>query len=168
MWHLGQAAVAIKGAGSAGLVYLDPYLTFSIEERSPESEFRRGFPPPLEPDEIVDARAVLITHGHDDHLDLETLTAISQKWERTVFVVPAPSVSVLSDAGIPMERIIAARDGASMEPERGAFRVEPVAAAHPEYEVDEHQDHIYLGYCITVDDTRIFHAGDCLVDDRLI
>jgi L-ascorbate 6-phosphate lactonase len=168
IWHLGQAGVAIKGARSDGFIAIDPYLTFSIEEQAPESEFRRGFPPPVEPAGIVDARAVLVTHSHDDHLDLETLTAVSRAGERTVFVVPAPSAALLAHAGIELDRIIAARDGDHIGLEQGAFRVQPVAEAHTEYEVDESGDYLYLGYCITVDDARLFHAGDCLADDRLI
>jgi len=168
IWHLGQAGVALKGAGSDNILYIDPYLTFSIEDRTPGSEFKRGFAPPLEPAEIVNARAVLVTHNHDDHLDLQTLTTVSRVSERTVFIVPAPAVGLLSNAGIGMDRIIAARVGDHIEVERGLFRVQPVAEAHTEYEVDEHGDHVYLGYCITVNDIRLFHAGDCLVDDRLI
>jgi L-ascorbate 6-phosphate lactonase len=167
-WHLGQAGIAIKGARCDSLIYLDPYLTFSIEERSPESEFRRGFPPPLEPAELVNPKAVIVTHQHDDHLDLNTLTTIARKFESTVFVVPAPSVSVLSDAGINLDQILPARDGDRRELEHAAFQLESVAVAHVEYVLDEHRDHTYLGYCITVDDIRLFHAGDCLVDARLV
>jgi L-ascorbate 6-phosphate lactonase len=167
-WHLGQAGVAIKGARSDSLIYIDPYLTFSIEDRLPGTEFRRGFPPPLEPAEIVNPKAVMITHYHDDHLDLETITTISRTFELTVFVVPAPSISVLSDAGINLDRVLPAKDGDRTYLDHGTFELEPVAVAHVDYQLDEHQDHHYLGYCMTVDGIRLFHAGDCLVDDRLV
>src|SRR5438128_385465 len=87
-WHLGQSGVALKGAGAPGCLLIDPYLTFSIEERTPQSEFRRGFKPPIEPEAVVDATVVLVTHGHDDHLDLQTLTAIAHGSSRATFVVP--------------------------------------------------------------------------------
>ena len=168
MWHLGQAGIAIKAAETNGGLVIDPYLSFSIEERTPETEFRRGFAPPIEPAGLEDVRVVLVTHGHDDHLDLETLTAIAQASDRTVFVVPAPMVSSLSNAGVGSDRIIPARDGDDLEVMQGNLRVRPVAEAHTGYEVDDRGDHLHLGYCLTVDDIRLFHAGDCLVDERLV
>lgn len=168
IWHLGQAGVALKVARSDGILFIDPYLTFSIEERTPESEFRRGFAPPIEPADVVSARAVLVTHHHDDHLDLETLITLAQVSDSSVFVVPAPDVSRLSDAGIAIDRIIAAREDDDIELDHSRFHVRPVAVAHTTYETDQYGDHLYVGYCIEVDDIRLFHAGDCLVDHRLI
>jgi len=58
-WGLGQVGVAIKGP--TGVLYVDPYLTDSDGEGG---RLERSFPPPLEPEEVTNASAVLLTHDH--------------------------------------------------------------------------------------------------------
>jgi len=166
VWHLGQVAVAVKGPADAGVVVVDPYLTYEIEARDPTTEFVREFRPPLEPSGLVGATAVLVTHNHGDHLDLATLRPLHDASPETVFVVPAPHVALLADAGIAPERVRAARDGERLD--LGGFVVEPVAEAHTAYETDARGDHLYLGYLITVDGVRLYHAGDAVAETRLL
>ena len=71
-WGLGQVGVAIKGP--TGVLYVDPYLTDSDGEGR---RLERGFPPPLEPEEVTNASAVLLTHDHVDHTDPRTLLPLA-------------------------------------------------------------------------------------------
>jgi L-ascorbate metabolism protein UlaG (beta-lactamase superfamily) len=54
-WGLGQVSVTIKGP--TGVLYVDPYLTDSDGEGG---RLERSFPPPLEPEEVINASAVLL------------------------------------------------------------------------------------------------------------
>jgi len=77
-WNLGQAGILLKGAEGDGLICIDPYLTRRIEEQDPKTEFKRAFPPVVAPEMLRDVDGVLVTHGHDDHLDLSSIKEIAR------------------------------------------------------------------------------------------
>jgi L-ascorbate 6-phosphate lactonase len=164
-WNLGQAGILIKGREEDGLICIDPYLSSSIEQENPATEFKRAYPPVLSPIKLVDADAILITHEHDDHLDFPTLREVGQNSENPIFVVPAPFVSMVqSETG--NKNIVAAKGNESFQIK--GFQVTPVPAAHTSYQVDLQGNHLYLGYCIEVNGVRLFHSGDTIVTPELI
>jgi L-ascorbate metabolism protein UlaG (beta-lactamase superfamily) len=164
-WNLGQAGILIKGREEDGLICIDPYLSNSIEQVNPETEFKRAYPPVLSPDMLEDANVILITHEHDDHLDFATLREVGQSSENPVFVVPAPLVSMVqSETG--NKNIAAAKVNESFQIK--GFQITPVPAAHTSYQVDLEGNHLYLGYCIEVNGVRLFHSGDTIVTPELI
>jgi L-ascorbate 6-phosphate lactonase len=164
-WNLGQAGILIKGREEDGLICIDPYLSSSIEQENPETEFKRAYPPVLSPNMLEDADAILITHEHDDHLDFPTLREVGQNSENPIFVVPAPFVSMVqSETG--NKNIVAAKGNESFQIK--GFQVTPVPAAHTSYQVDLQGNHLYLGYCIEVNGVRLFHSGDTIVTPELI
>jgi L-ascorbate 6-phosphate lactonase len=164
-WNLGQAGILIKGREEDGLICIDPYLSNSIEQVNPETEFKRAYPPVLSPDMLEDADAILITHEHDDHLDFATLREVGQSSENPVFVVPAPLVSMVqSETG--HNNIAAAKVNESFRIK--GFQITPVPAAHTSYQVDLEGNHLYLAYCIKVNGVRMFHSGDTIVTPELI
>lgn len=160
-WNLGQAGILIKGREEDGLICIDPYLSNSIEQANPETEFKRAFPPVLPPSVLENADAILITHEHDDHLDFATLREAG----RNRVVVPAPFVSMVqSETG--NENIVSAKANQSLHFK--GFQITPVPAAHTSYQVDLEGNHLYLGYCIEVNGVRLFHSGDTIVTPELI
>ncbi|NYE09130.1 L-ascorbate metabolism protein UlaG (beta-lactamase superfamily) [Bacillus niacini] len=164
-WNLGQAGILIKGREEDGLICIDSYLSNSIEQVNPETEFKRAYPPVLSPDMLEDADAILITHEHDDHLDFATLREVGQSSENPVFVVPAPLVSMVqSETG--NNNIAAAKVNESFQIK--GFQITPVPAAHTSYQVDLEGNHHYLGFCIEVNGVRLFHSGDTIVTPELI
>jgi L-ascorbate 6-phosphate lactonase len=96
--------VAIKGP--TGVLYIDPYLTDSDGEGK---RLERGFPPPLEPEEVTNASAVLLTHDHVDHTDPETLLPLASASPQARFVCPSTSRDTLVEAGLDRDRIIVPR-----------------------------------------------------------
>ncbi|WP_410511878.1 MBL fold metallo-hydrolase [Paenibacillus sp. BR2-3] len=62
VWFLGQESVIIKGDGVT--VYIDPYVSHNPD---------RNYPAPIAPEDITHADVCLITHDHDDHLDVGTI-----------------------------------------------------------------------------------------------
>lgn len=164
-WNLGQAGILIKGREEDGFICIDPYLSNSIEQANPETEFKRVFPPVLSPVMLENADAILITHEHDDHLDFATLREVGQKGEKPTFVVPAPLVSMVeTETG--SKNIGAAKHNESFRIK--GYQITPVPAAHTSYQVDVHGNHLYLGYLIEVNGVRLFHSGDTIVTPELI
>src|SRR5689334_22049142 len=83
---LGQVGFLVETAGLRILV--DPWL-------SPH-EGRLVEPPPLD---LVTERidAVLVTHEHDDHLDLPFLRQLAERSPATRLILPAPAVELVGD-----------------------------------------------------------------------
>ncbi len=163
-WSLGQAGILFKGREEDGLLCIDPYLTSSIEEVNPETEFKRAFPPVLDPAMLQDLDGVLVTHGHDDHLDLSTIKEIARV-SGSQFGIPAPLVPSVQEQ-LKNKDILSVKDGEVVRM-RG-FKVTPVPAAHTDYEKDSSGNHLFLGYLIEVNGIRIYHSGDTIVTSELI
>lgn len=177
VWSLGQAGVVIKGAigdakGGAdasmsdAIVVIDPYLTHAIEFNNPGTAFIRECDPPLEPEQLAGVTAVLITHHHDDHLDVETIRRLQRVSPETVFVAPKPHVDMLRGAGVSAKGVIGVDEGAALTIH--GVRVCPIAAAHEAYEFDEHGHHKYLGYLVSMGDVTVYHSGDTVVTQKLV
>ena len=163
-WNLGQAGILLKGTEEDGLICIDPYLSGSIEERDPKTEFKRAFPPVVAPGLLQDLDGVLVTHGHDDHLDLFSIKEIARVSD-SMFAIPAPLISLVQEH-VENKYIYAAKDGESFTIK--GFKITPIPAAHTEYETDSLGNHAFLGYLIEVNGIRLFHSGDTVVTPELI
>lgn len=163
-WNLGQAGILLKGTEQDGYICIDPYLSGSIEERDPETEFKRAFPPVVAPGMLRDLDGVLITHGHDDHLDLISIKEIARGSD-SMFAIPAPHISSVQEH-VENKYIQPAKDGESFTIK--GFKITPIPAAHTEYETDSLGNHAFLGYLIEVNGIRLFHSGDTVVTPELI
>jgi L-ascorbate 6-phosphate lactonase len=158
---LGQSGLRLACEGVA--VYVDPYLSDYVRETADEPErWVRRFPPPVEPSEITDATAVLITHEHDDHLDPRTLHPLALASPDARFLVPA---AALDDArrALPDGARIETATGDSDVHDFGPFRVIAVPAAHStNYDVEPvpGAGQRWLGFVIEVAGRRLYHAGD--------
>jgi L-ascorbate metabolism protein UlaG (beta-lactamase superfamily) len=162
MWHLGQHGMAVKRAGR--ICYFDPYLSNSIDETYGNAP--RNFPPPVRPEEVVNADYVFISHHHDDHLDPVTVRGIADASPHAVFICPVPWISMLTDLGIAEHRIIGAIVGGTLKLD--GLEVVPVACKHEEYYLDEAGNHGYIGYVVNIDGLRFYHAGDTLAFPELV
>lgn len=167
VYGLGQVGVVLSAQRKGGeFLVIDPYLTSSIEQNNPGTEFVRAFAPPFAPEQLQGAVGVLITHHHDDHLDQPTLGRLADVSPNTQFAAPAPHWQLMEAAGVNAEKRLDARVGERFT--MGSFAITPVGAAHTSYEFDEYGDHVYLGYLIEVDGLRVYHAGDTVLTDELL
>lgn len=167
VYGLGQVGVVLTALQHDGAyLAIDPYLTDSIEQQEPGTEFVRAFAPPCKPEDLRDATGVLITHHHGDHLDPLTVSRLAAAAPALTIAAPAPHRHLLGDAGVAPEQRLEAREGESFA--MGPFRITPVGASHTSYEFDEHGDHVFLGYFIELDDMRIYHAGDTVLTEELL
>jgi L-ascorbate 6-phosphate lactonase len=160
-WGLGQVGVAFKGP--TGILYVDPYLTDSDGEGG---RLERSFPPPLEPEEVTNASAVLLTHDHIDHTDPETLLPLASASPEARFICPSTSRDTLEEAGLDRDRITVPEVGEPLEVAGATATAVP--SAHTELERDPEGGYPYLGYVIEWNGVTLYHAGDTVIYDGLI
>ncbi|OZM75926.1 MBL fold metallo-hydrolase [Pseudonocardia sp. MH-G8] len=157
LWWLGQAGFLLRGAGATLLV--DPYLT---------PTGARQVPPPFPAADAVGVDAVLVTHEHGDHLDVDVARAFAEAGSTARWVVPEPVAGKLEALGIRRELIEPARPGRPVT--IGAVRVDPLPAHHGIDMTDAYgtgAEHSggparFLGYVLDLGGTRIYHSGDCI------
>jgi L-ascorbate metabolism protein UlaG (beta-lactamase superfamily) len=159
LWYLGQCGFAFK---QEKILYIDPVFNDLTDE---EGISRRCYPSPFAP-ETVRADYVLCTHGHLDHLAVETLTGIAQGDPHTLFLVPGGCRSLLTQAGIPKQRIVSLRAGIKMQ--LPGVEILPVSAAHPVHMVDENGEDLALSYSVTMGGIHLLHLGDTYLTDQLL
>ena len=152
---LGQSG--FRFALGSTVLYVDPYLSDSVEEAE-GPELARQVPIWKAPDQVGDADWVLITHGHMDHCDLDTLVPLSRASGECRFLGPRVVTDVLVEAGIdPARIVVAGGDWIALADE---LRVHAVLAAHPDIDLDQNGDSNCIGYCIEYRGRRVYHSGD--------
>lgn len=160
-WGLGQVGVAIKGP--TGVIYIDPYLT---DSDGAGGRLERTFPPPVAPDQVMNADAILLTHNHIDHTDPQTILPISANSPKARFVAPFTSRDTLVEAGLESGRIDVPEVDRPLE--LAGARVTPVPSAHTELSSDPNRGYPYLGYILEWNGVTVYHAGDTVIYEGLI
>lgn len=157
---LGQAGLRLELGGT--VLYVDPCLSDYVAEVAEQPDlWQRRFAPPISPDDITAATAVLCSHEHADHFDPRTLGPIAAACSEAVFVVPAVAEQLArKELGDDAHVVLAKGNGEKFT--FGPFAVFAVPAAHSTNYTVEPTDlgHRWLGYVIEVDGYRIYHAGD--------
>lgn len=126
-----HSSIRIEGGG---VLYVDPFMV------SEESH---------------DADVILITHDHHDHFSPEDSGKVAK--EDTIFVCPENCVSTIEAAGIPAERITGVCPGHNLELEGALIEVVPAYNIGKQFHPKENN---WVGYIVTIDDERIYVAGD--------
>jgi L-ascorbate 6-phosphate lactonase len=164
IFALGQASFALRSEDA--LLLIDPWFSTKLEQ---DEGFRRHVPPALRPEDVEAVDLVCVTHEHADHLDPVTLGAIAEQAPEANFLVPAPVVGLVEEAGVPHARIHPALDGVALE--AAGARVTALRAAHElvadafggyRFWLDERGDHRCLSYLVELDGHAVFHAGDTI------
>lgn len=126
----GQATVKIEADGK--IIYIDPYQL----------------------DQADKADLILITHDHQDHLSPSDIKKITQT--ETLFIAPLSCIKTLMENV--QNKVTIVEPGSVVD--IGAIHVEAVPAynvvktnAHP-------QSNKNVGYVLTIDGVKIYHAGD--------
>lgn len=160
---LGQSGCRLSFPGAT--VYLDPYLSNSVQELD-APDLERQIPIARLPESVVDADWVLITHEHIDHCDPHTLPKLAEASQQAYFVGPMPVVEKLREWGIDPSRIILAlEDWTTLTP---SLRVRAVPAAHPEIVRDAQGRLACVGYLLEFAQKIIYLAGDTSAKQEII
>jgi L-ascorbate 6-phosphate lactonase len=144
---LGQAGFAVRG--SSATVAFDPYLSdfcrtvFGLE---------RTMEPPCSPAE-VGADIVLISHWHEDHLDLDSAAEFAASG--AIFLAPPSCVARLVGRGIPAESVRAIERDQSMKMFEVTVTGVPAVHRVPGFLTED-----AVGYLLDIDGVRIYHSGD--------
>ncbi|MBN2628047.1 MAG: MBL fold metallo-hydrolase [Spirochaetales bacterium] len=153
LWHLGQNSFLLKSAGK--ILAIDPYLTdyCGSGRTGVPGERSRYLPVMIEPEDL-EADLVLITHSHDDHADPYTLERLEKSRDKAQFLVPWQTVPVLTEAGIPRDRIRIIHAGEIVP--WGGLSVEGTFCLPT-----DGTDLNHLGFLVTLDGGQVFYnTGD--------
>lgn len=160
---LGQSGCRLGFPGCT--VYLDPYLSNSVQELD-APDLARLLPIPCPPGQVTDADWVLITHEHIDHCDPHTLPQLAAASPSARFMGPVPVLQLLAQWGIPEGRLHLATEVWSDL--ANGLAIHATAAAHPRIERDENGHLRHVGYVIEYQRKRLYLAGDTSVVQELI
>lgn len=102
LWWLGQSGFILKSPGGTVLA-LDPYLSDACKAIGVRAgiKMNRLVPIPMAPAELTGIDAYVITHGHEDHLDPQTLVPYRAAGGHGPFVAPPETIEKLRQLGIP-------------------------------------------------------------------
>jgi L-ascorbate 6-phosphate lactonase len=153
----GQASFAARGGGVT--VLFDPFLS-PYDGRLHDS--------PLAPEEAIGIDVVFCSHEHVDHLDVPSIGAIANASPGATFVVPTPIVDMVTEAGVPPDRVLGMqpRDETAV----GGISVRAVPACHGVTMEDAYGfgDTLsgglvrFLGFVVELGGVHIYHAGDTI------
>ena len=153
----GQASFAARGGDVT--VLFDPFLS-PYNGRLHES--------PLAPEEAVGIDVVFCSHEHVDHLDVPSIGAIADASPGAVFVAPSPIVDMLTEAGVPADRVVGMQPGGAIEV--GGLTARAVPACHGVTMDDAYGFGEtlsgglvrFLGFVVDLGGVRLYHAGDTI------
>ena len=165
IFYLGQESILIKSKGR--YLLFDGYLSDYVDRNccSELVKWVRRYPAPIAPAELDFIDLVFCSHGHYDHADPDTLSAIARVNKKAKYIVPAPIADDVASYGVPKDSIVKAYADRAIDLD--GMTILPVPAAHEELEVNERGEYSALGYKVDLGGTMIFHAGDCCVYDGL-
>ena len=161
LWWLGQSGFLLSWNGRR--VLLDPYLSDSLTKKYADTDkphlrmTRRAVDPAL----LQKVDCCLISHGHTDHLDPETLAPLIQANPHITLVGPAAIEPLLVQrSGLPRAQLLLM--DADQSAKVGPFRILAVPAAHEEFDKDAQGRYPYLGYVLQFASFSLYHAGDTI------
>ncbi len=116
IWWLGQSGFLVKSPGGR-IVAVDPYLSNSCKALGDRDglDLDRVAPPPIAARDLVAVDAFAVTHGHQDHLDPETVFAYRAAGGAGPFVAPPDAAAKLAALGVPDDQVWVVWPGRSVE-----------------------------------------------------
>lgn len=163
---LGQAGFILRGRSRT--IVIDPYLSDSLATKYRDTlfEHERAFPPPVDPT-TLQCDLVVCTHRHTDHMDGETLRALTAANHGLRVCVPTASRDHALGLGLGDDTLIEMSAGTELVP-FDDVRITPIPAAHEELTTDDDGEHLFLGVIVTIGSTTVYHSGDCVPYDGQI
>jgi L-ascorbate 6-phosphate lactonase len=152
---LGQAGFA--AIGSAATIVFDPYLSDLCRD---VHGLERQMPAPSTPAGLG-ADVVLVSHWHEDHLDLSSAAEFAESG--AVFVAPSSCAARLLGMGIPSERVRSISSGQTVEIAGATVTAVPARHRVPGFITED-----AVGFVVELDGIRVYHSGDTEYDRLLL
>jgi L-ascorbate metabolism protein UlaG (beta-lactamase superfamily) len=167
LWWLGQAGFLVQAGGRTLLV--DPYLSDFLARKYAGTihPHIRMMPSPLPPSRARGVDLVLCTHRHSDHMDPETLPAVTSLNPACIFVVPRAVRWRALEIGLPAEQVLGMADGEGLQPAEGVA-VEAIHSAHEQRVRNAAGEDEFLGYIVRAAGISLYHSGDCVPHEGLV
>ena len=146
IWWLCQAGLVFKTPRGT-VIYVDPYLSDCVERLA---GFKRIMASPISAD-LVKADAVVSTHSHPDHLDIDALPVLAKQRD-LCFIGAADCHEAYRSAGISADRVTLLQEGRSTQV--GDIVLTGVYADHGDLAPEA------LGLLLTVAGIRVWVVGD--------
>lgn len=112
-------------------------------------------------EETHDADVIFITHDHHDHFDPASIEKILK--DDTMMVIPKSSFDAWSDSGLIVTQVVQMDPGEKID--MGGIIIETVPA-YNHMKLFHPRKKKWLGYIVTMEDRRIYVAGDTDVTDE--
>lgn len=157
LFWLGQAGFLLK-TGSGRTICIDPYFSDHVMRTENNIGFKRLTPPPCAADDIV-FDALLISHEHGDHFDVEAIGDM-MKNGRTHVYTNAPVAAAMERMGLDTARVHVLKKGCEVAlPDCTLL---PVDCDHGDLAPEA------LGFILDFGHVRVYYAGDTALSyDRL-
>lgn len=165
IWGLGQMGVAIKGPD--GVLYIDPCLSDSVRAVAGDW-WMRAYDPPILPDAVTNASAILASHEHGDHLDLDTVGPMAQASPNAPVITSGWCRDLCADLGLSAERVVTPAAEAPMTIPGTSARLTVLPSAHYAVEHDAERGHRWIGFLIEWNGVTFYHTGDTIVYDGYV
>ena len=153
--QLGQTGLRIDTGEDC--VLFDPYLSNSVQELD-APDLQRQIPIPFAPEQVTNAKWVIITHEHLDHCDPHTLPQIAASSPGAKFMAPEPARKLMLSWGIEASRIVASTPELQQLTE--SLSVKSLPSAHPKIRMGSDNQPVAVGYLIKLNEFQIYLAGD--------
>jgi L-ascorbate metabolism protein UlaG (beta-lactamase superfamily) len=166
LWWLGQSGYAIKSAQH--LLYMDLYLSEHLTAKYAQTEkpHIRMTRSPLHGQEIQNARYVLASHKHSDHLDPGTLPDLFRASPQARLILPLALVDYAVHLGLESERLQPLR-GEDALPLDG-LTIHAIPSAHPGLDYNPQTGYPFLGFILQFEGgPTLYHSGDTLAYEGL-
>ena len=112
-------------------------------------------------EETHDADVIFITHDHYDHFDPASIEKILK--DETMMIIPKSSFNAWSDSGLIVTQVVQMDPGEKID--MGGIIIETVPA-YNHMKLFHPRRKKWLGYVVTMEDRRIYVAGDTDVTDE--
>lgn len=157
---LGQAGFVIHTADVSALI--DPWL----------SPHELRIRPPAVVTELPDALDwILVTHEHEDHLDIPLIRDLVARRPTLRIVIPTPLAARVSEQ-VPFARIFPVQPGDQLR--QDGLGLDVVPAMHGVTVSDgysagpQSKPTPYVGYVLRLGQVAVYHAGDTILSESLI
>ena len=167
VWWLGQSGFLLKWDGQ--FLLFDPYLSDSITKKYADSNkpHVRMTELVVDPAKLDFINVATSSHNHTDHLDPETLSALSRVNPKLKLVLPSANIEFAKERLAPASPELIGLDAGTTHTV-GQFRFTGIPAAHAEIDRDNEGRCHYLGFVVEFGPWCVYHSGDTLWHPGLV